>query len=590
MQKLNTVIDTLVPSQSLVGRATSDNDQPTPGYMFVDLQNESNQSVEKCQQILSQLLNRLKKDSPVVKLKCLKCMKHLVLKGSAVFKQDLSTCSDHLQQCTNYRGQLDQFHGDAPYAAVREEANKLLNLLFQFTSTPTPHPSSSSLSFTQTPQTVVQVQPRTHQQQQSNGNTTSSTSSSSSSNNRVIVGFGSNGSMTNAPLPPQSKLDKVVEKIGAVTDKLHGNHNNSTRRPTLNDVDSRPSIPVRDGTHLMGSSPSSLSDHDDVHSAPQQDIIDEIIGNHTSTTLSSTSIARFIQYWNEVGQQQQQQQQLVILDQLDAKTQSKHWQIKQKTLQLIETLINDGQQQTCTMYFQQHSQSLINLSTSLHKSIREKSKQILKILGIEMPIVLPTTSSNNTSGDSSPIMVPSPPIDHKNNMFEFDEHPSSSSPGRGIGVGLGLGSHTPPPTSPGMFGGLSVVNVTKTTSHNHTLSPTTSSTTTTNTTSSRHRSYNNNNNNILDLDLDPLYIGNGTSSQRTINNNKHNIVNYDLLLGESFAIGDSIILPNNNTISPNPITICEDNNNKQSTNRHVIVGTVDDPFKNLTTYAENKLS
>jgi len=97
---INNISNNIQSIISIVGKATPDNTDPTPGYLYVDLQNETFKSIEKCQDILEQLLIRLKKDSPHIKLKTLKIIKHLIVKGNIIFKQEISTKSELLHQCT----------------------------------------------------------------------------------------------------------------------------------------------------------------------------------------------------------------------------------------------------------------------------------------------------------------------------------------------------------------------------------------------------------------------------------------------------------------------------------------------------------
>ncbi|EFA77586.1 hypothetical protein PPL_12190 [Heterostelium album PN500] len=423
MMTINNILNTLVPSHSLVGKATIDNNQPTPGYLFVDLQNETLISNEKSQQVLSQLLNRLKKDSPTVKLKSLKCMKHLLLKGSVTFRQDLITCSDYINQCTNFRGTLDPLHGDAPFSAVRKEANEILNLLFQYTS----------------------ITPLDYQQQQQQQNIGSN---SYSNQNNVAqqqqqqaswVGFGSNGSITNAPLPAPTAIDQVKEKINTVKDKLvshidpnssssnSGSNKKSTQltnfgSPILESTHSStsvPIIPIRDGTHLMSSNNNNnnnsgnndiLSDNNSSNNNSTFDsqynntewyrLTNNTIGNQTSTTtIPISNITIFIEYYNQLLRQQQQQTILYIIQLLENRLKSKHWQIRHKTLVLLESIIKEEeqqrQQQYCINYIRKNNDILLLQANSVQKSIRDKSRAILKQLDI--PLATTTTTATLTN-------------------------------------------------------------------------------------------------------------------------------------------------------------------------------------------------
>ena len=58
--------------KSLVNKATSADDQPTPGYMYNEIARITHASAEASKQLEEYLIKRLKKDNVHQKLKCLK--------------------------------------------------------------------------------------------------------------------------------------------------------------------------------------------------------------------------------------------------------------------------------------------------------------------------------------------------------------------------------------------------------------------------------------------------------------------------------------------------------------------------------------
>jgi len=86
-----------------------------------------------CINVLEALLGRLKKTSPFVKRKTLRCMKHLLLQGnSAAFRAALLPHADSdLRPCIAASGPPDPLFGDEPFASVRREAAELLDALYR---------------------------------------------------------------------------------------------------------------------------------------------------------------------------------------------------------------------------------------------------------------------------------------------------------------------------------------------------------------------------------------------------------------------------------------------------------------------------
>ncbi|XP_070580870.1 AP-4 complex accessory subunit tepsin-like [Ptychodera flava] len=127
----------------MLHKATSDDESPTPGYMYPEITNISFESTGYCQSLLDFLVDRLNKKSYYVKAKVLRVMKHTVVNGHTMFRQGLRRSAKGIKDATSFTGPIDPLHGHAPYIAVRKAAEELLEILFD---TEKSQKSSSALS------------------------------------------------------------------------------------------------------------------------------------------------------------------------------------------------------------------------------------------------------------------------------------------------------------------------------------------------------------------------------------------------------------------------------------------------------------
>ncbi|XP_078611654.1 AP-4 complex accessory subunit tepsin-like isoform X1 [Branchiostoma floridae x Branchiostoma japonicum] len=130
------VVSGLVEKVTFVGKlptlvkATSDDESPTPGYLYQEINAMLHESSSQCQQVLDYLVDRLKKDSFHVKIKVLRVMKHLIENGPPEFQQGLRRRSEGIKAATSYSGPADPLHGHAPYVVVRKTATEVSSILF----------------------------------------------------------------------------------------------------------------------------------------------------------------------------------------------------------------------------------------------------------------------------------------------------------------------------------------------------------------------------------------------------------------------------------------------------------------------------
>lgn len=111
-------------------KATADDENPCPGYLFQEIGKISHESSGCGQCLLEYLLERLQVESCHVKLKVLKIFVHLCGHGSNHFLTELRRNSTFIQQASVYSGPPDPVHGTALYQKVRNTAQEVARLLF----------------------------------------------------------------------------------------------------------------------------------------------------------------------------------------------------------------------------------------------------------------------------------------------------------------------------------------------------------------------------------------------------------------------------------------------------------------------------
>ncbi|XP_061565225.1 AP-4 complex accessory subunit Tepsin isoform X2 [Cololabis saira] len=111
-------------------KATADDENPCPGYLFQEIGKISHESLGCGQCLLEYLLERLQVESCHVKLKVLKIFVHLCGHGSNHFLTELRRNSTFIQHASVYSGPPDPIHGTALYQKVRNTAQEVARLLF----------------------------------------------------------------------------------------------------------------------------------------------------------------------------------------------------------------------------------------------------------------------------------------------------------------------------------------------------------------------------------------------------------------------------------------------------------------------------
>ncbi|CAD7951973.1 unnamed protein product [Amoebophrya sp. A25] len=161
--------------RALLNKATQPDQNPVTGVELVEIAKLTFQTFEATEQLVDYLINKLKKDNPWVKQKCLRIIRHVCENGKPEFRRGMQRHASVVKENLQYRGKPDPLRGDAPNKAVREEAEQAVKAVF-----------SESSSFGQMPH---QVAPK-------------------------MAGFGSDSQGPFAPPPPPPPSDSFGGNFG----------------------------------------------------------------------------------------------------------------------------------------------------------------------------------------------------------------------------------------------------------------------------------------------------------------------------------------------------------------------------------------
>ncbi|CAM9958760.1 unnamed protein product [Discosporangium mesarthrocarpum] len=101
--------------KSMVARATSSDDSPTPAYLYVEIAAMTHANFEGSRQLEAYLLSRIKKSNHNIKYKCLQIIKNVCLKGRSDFKAAMRRESEAVKECLNFTGKPDPLRGEEIY-------------------------------------------------------------------------------------------------------------------------------------------------------------------------------------------------------------------------------------------------------------------------------------------------------------------------------------------------------------------------------------------------------------------------------------------------------------------------------------------
>ncbi|KAK2150707.1 hypothetical protein LSH36_394g02007 [Paralvinella palmiformis] len=140
---------------SLLSKATSDDEKPTPGYMYQEICNLSMECESYCNDLLEYLVSRLNLKSYHVKLKVLRIMRFVVEKSNSEFGDKLKRRAHGIRDAIKFGGPPDPLHGNAPYILVRKEAKELCAILFDTEIVDGSHNNQSLSSSVSSPSSLL---------------------------------------------------------------------------------------------------------------------------------------------------------------------------------------------------------------------------------------------------------------------------------------------------------------------------------------------------------------------------------------------------------------------------------------------------
>jgi len=125
-------------NHSMLLKATSSDDSPTPGYLFGEIAKLTTEGIDIVEKIVKVLVDRLKRKEANVRRKTLVVIKHVCRRGDPGFRRKIQANVAAVKECLQFTGPADPLKGDQPYRAVREAAKEALEAIFDDSSDITP--------------------------------------------------------------------------------------------------------------------------------------------------------------------------------------------------------------------------------------------------------------------------------------------------------------------------------------------------------------------------------------------------------------------------------------------------------------------
>jgi len=131
-------------NRSLLLKATSSDDSPTPGYLYGEIAKMTHQGMEITEKIVKFLIDKIQQNTAVVKLKVLQVIKHVCRKGHMTFRRMIHSPGNigHVKSCLQFSGPAHPLKGDQPNRAVRDAAKEALEAIFDDSTEVTPNDSA----------------------------------------------------------------------------------------------------------------------------------------------------------------------------------------------------------------------------------------------------------------------------------------------------------------------------------------------------------------------------------------------------------------------------------------------------------------
>lgn len=116
----------------LLNKATSSNDEPTPGYIYNEIYQMTFCSNDSLTQVVDFLIKKLRRNDLNVKLKTLKLLKHLCDNRRIDIRNYLKKQIDVIKVCQNCDIVVDELKGEIPSMQVRKEADELIKIIYSY--------------------------------------------------------------------------------------------------------------------------------------------------------------------------------------------------------------------------------------------------------------------------------------------------------------------------------------------------------------------------------------------------------------------------------------------------------------------------
>uniref|UniRef100_K3W835 ENTH domain-containing protein n=1 Tax=Globisporangium ultimum (strain ATCC 200006 / CBS 805.95 / DAOM BR144) TaxID=431595 RepID=K3W835_GLOUD len=122
--------------KTLLARATSKEDSPTPGYLYGEIARMTQHSFDTCTKVLDFLISRVKNKHHTIKFKSLQVIKHVCRDGRVDFKREMQKHIPTIKECLQFRGPPDPLKGDEYYRRVRDSAKDVLDAIYDTDNAP----------------------------------------------------------------------------------------------------------------------------------------------------------------------------------------------------------------------------------------------------------------------------------------------------------------------------------------------------------------------------------------------------------------------------------------------------------------------
>jgi hypothetical protein len=130
----------------LLNKATTADENPTPGYVYPELIKLTHADVGNCDKMADWLYRRLQRAEPSVKYTVLQVMKLVSKGGRLEFRRALQRQNEAVKVCLQFKGPPDPLRGDEPYRKVKDAAKDALEAMFDSSAAPAAGSGAAAMS------------------------------------------------------------------------------------------------------------------------------------------------------------------------------------------------------------------------------------------------------------------------------------------------------------------------------------------------------------------------------------------------------------------------------------------------------------